>query len=168
MRPARAKLNPPKTPVKIAPTRANRLFTTGINDAINRLRLPTNGPRKERVAAVHWSACAIVHHSKENLLNPKMAMMLFNAPPISSSTLVNVPARPVGSAGFTCLSAMALVDSNARLVTGETASPLMSEVVSTTSLLMEAMAAVNVLAALALFSGDFFLLKAAAVESEAD
>ena len=95
-----------------------------------------------------------------------MAMMLFNAPPISSSTRVNVPARPVGSAGFTCLSAMVLVDSNARLVIGEPARPLISEVVSTTSLLIEAMAAVNVLPALALFSGDFFLLKAAAVESK--
>ena len=49
--PARATLNPPKTPSRIAATSAKRLFTTGINDANKPLKLKTKGPRNESVAA---------------------------------------------------------------------------------------------------------------------
>lgn len=156
------------------------LSTTGIKDAISRLKLATSGPRKESVAAVcaaHFLARTSMGQDKggvawRNLLNPKIAMILFKAPPTSRRISVNVVARPVGSRGLSCLSSKALLlpleDSRgARLVTtaGDPGRDSIEVVVCTTRLLMEAMAAVKVLPALALLAGSFFFVKAEAVES---
>ncbi len=107
-----------------------------------------------------------------DLLNPRIAIILFNAPLISSKINVTVVAKPVGSM-IICLFATSapssvVVDSKEKarlMVGGEAGRDTMAAVASTTRVLMEAMAAVKVLLALALAAGSFFLVKAVAVES---
>ena len=67
-------------------------------------------------------------------------MIWFSAPPISSIISANSPARPVGSAGFACLSESAVMSARARLLAGVAGRTLMDEVALTTRVLMEAIA----------------------------
>ena len=164
-RPARAMLKPPKTPLSKAPKRVNKLFTTGSKAASSMLKLVINGPKSARVAAKMSVSMPDMPVIQENLPSPKAAMMLFNAPPISSRSIINAAARPVGSGGDDCLSARAVDDFLSSFPAGDPGIFLMSEVVLTTSLLMEAIAVLKVLAELALFSAVSLLLRPAAVES---
>ena len=100
---------------------------------------------------------------KEDILNPKVAMMLFNAPPISSIISANSAAKPVGSVVCRSVREMERLDAEAVSLAAGRAS--IALVASTTRVLIEAMAEVNVSAAVLLSDAEDVDVMVEAVES---